>query len=137
MWKVEVTVGFPVRYRTTLGRGMNLDEANEVAAQAREELDSDGGYAYSGVDVKVDDSDWYLHPPLEVGERVRYTVEFARNVFGGSSKGLATNEPRVHSTATVLSVKGKIVEVEWDCGGVDRINAANLGRLATPRTCAC
>jgi hypothetical protein len=130
LWKVEGAVGTPTRRKESLGKGLSLDEAHEIEAQARDEKLPDGRLRYSFVDVKPDTSDW--HANLDIGERVRYTVDFVRNVFG-----VATNEPRVHSIATVLNVQDSIATVEWDCGGVDRINVANLGRLRTTRTCAC
>jgi hypothetical protein len=129
VWDVVGTVGCP-GYKETLARGVSLDEATELWAQARGEKGPDGRFRYSTVG-KHPRTVWEFEP----GDRVRYTVDWVRN-----TGQVTSNNPRVHSTATVVSVKGSIVEVQWDCdlvGETTKVLAANLGPPRTTATCAC
>jgi len=80
-------------------------------------------------------SDGEFQVKVKVGDRVQYTVNFLRN-----TGQVASNNPRVHSTATVVArVTPSLASVRWDCDGPDAepvmVAVSNLGHPATPRTC--
>lgn len=77
--------------------------------------------------------------PLAVGDRVRYTGAWLRSV------GLAaSDDPRVHATATVVRIESTWVVLQWPdleppptpdlAPGQSRVHPANVGRLREART---
>lgn len=131
VWDVVGTVGYGVLgYKTTLARGVSLDEANEVWAEAKDAKEPDGRFSYETVG-KHPRSVWSFEP----GDRVQYSVDWVRN-----TGQVASNNPLVHSKATVVEVKGALVVLQWDCdpvGKTVKVLSGNLGPVATTTTCAC